>query len=514
MAQYDYGQHGHHESSSFNDLMVEQLRKTPWMLYSVLVHAVIAIILSMFSSTPKPKQEVRPMEVAAPEILEEVEELPEVLEETEEIKPEEEVTEEPVIKDTEISDHNETDNNEEWEESKGEEDMISDKPFDGTQSNDAIGLGGGAGGSFGGRRGGKRNLRASGGGGKTFQAVEQGLEWLKRHQSQDGAWDCDGYFGNCDSKLGARCEGKGVAMYDVGVSGLALLAFLGAGNDHRSGPYKDTVAKGLKWMKNQQDVDGCFGSRGGTHFSYNHAIAALAMAEAYGMSKSGIWKSSAQNGINFVMQMQNPYKAWRYGVRPGDNDSSVTGWMVMALKSAKMAGLDMSDTSLQWAHDFIKEITDEETGRTGYMKRGERPVRAEGRLDQFPAEESESLTAVGVLTRIFCDEDPKTSPMIKAGAELMLKHLPVWEPKSGKVDMYYWYYASLAMYQIGGNEWTAWNSKMQSAVVESQRMDGCQKGSWDTVDPWGEDGGRVYSTAVMTLCLEVYYRYNRVFGTK
>ena len=56
--------------------------------------------------------------------------------------------------------------------------------------------------------------------------------------------------------------------------------------------------------------------------------------------------------------------------------------------------------------------------------------------------------------------------MIKAGAELITKHLPVWEPKTGKVDMYYWYYASLAMFQVGGSEWTAWNGKMQSAVVD------------------------------------------------
>jgi hypothetical protein len=186
--------------------------------------------------------------------------------------------------------------------------------------------------------------------------------------------------------------------------------------------------------------------------------------------------------------------------------------MVMALKSGKMAGLDINDTSLAWALDFTKEMTDEETGRTGYTKRGERPVRAEGKVDRFPADESESLTGVGIVTRVFAGEDPSSNPVIKAGAELIGRRLPVWEPKSGKVDMYYWYYATLAMFQVGGPEWNSWNSKLQSAVIDTQRTDNNYAGSWDPVGPWGEDGGRVYSTALMTLCMEVYYRYPRVFG--
>ncbi len=163
---------------------------------------------------------------------------------------------------------------------------------------------------------------------------------------------------------------------------------------------------------------------------------------------------------------------------------------------------EINDTALEWAHDFCKEMTDEETGRTGYTKAGERPVRAEGRLEQFPADQSESLTGVGMLIRIFAGEDPKASADIKAGAELCAKRLPVWEPKSGKVDMYYWYYATLSMFQVGGGEWTAWNNKMKTAIIDHQREEGNFGGSWDPCGPWGEDGGRVYSTAVMTMCME------------
>ena len=80
--------------------------------------------------------------------------------------------------------------------------------------------------------------------------------------------------------------------------------------------------------------------------------------------------------------------------------------------------------------------------------------------------------------------------------------------------MYYWYYGTLAMYQVGGTAWTTWNKAMSSAIIEQQRQDGHFKGSWDPIGAWGEEGGRVYSTALLTLCLEVYYRYGRVFGAR
>ena len=166
MSQQEYqGYHSAHEEASFNDVLMEQIRNTPWLIISVVVHVVLGLILNALSTDSTGKTEVRPIEASADSLdqLEEPE-TEEVEEETEELEPEEEITEEPVIKDTEISDHNETDNDEEFEESKGEEDALNDKPFDANQANDAIGIGGGGGSAFGGRRGGRRNLRARGGG--------------------------------------------------------------------------------------------------------------------------------------------------------------------------------------------------------------------------------------------------------------------------------------------------------------------------------------------------------------
>ena len=513
MSQHNEYTHYHHEDGAFRDIVVEQVRNAPWLLISLAIHVLIAIVLNFMSTTPNAAEQVREHQASLEVLQQEPVDIPEVKDEINEINPLEVVTDEPVVKDTEISDHTETDNDREHEESLSDQKNFSDKPFDMSNAMDTIGIGGGGGGAFPGR-GGNDNLKKNGGGGHTQETVNQSLEWLSNHQSEDGRWDCDNFMSNGDPSRGPLCNGKGMATYDVGVTGLALLCFLGAGHTHREGNYTMTVLRGLKWLRDQQDADGCFGPRGDQHFTYSHAIAALAMAEAYGMSRSGIWKNSAQDGINYVMQCQNPYKAWRYGERPGDNDVSVTGWMVMALKSAKAAGLDVNDACFQWALDFVNEMTDEENGRTGYTKRGELPVRAEGRLEQFPATESESLTGVGILTRVFCGQDPAATPEIKAGAELISRRLPVWEPKSGKVDMYYWYYATLAMYQVGGEDWVTWNARLKDAVITPQRTDGNYAGSWDPIGAWGEDGGRVYSTALMTLCMEVYYRYGRVFGAK
>jgi hypothetical protein len=345
----------------------------------------------------------------------------------------------------------------------------------------------------------------------TTTATTSGLDWLVRHQSPSGCWDCDGFEANCRS---GKCGGPGGPLFDPGVSGLSMLAFLGHGDTHKSGDYKVTVRQGIKYLKGIQDAEGCFGPRTSNHFTYNHAIAALAMAEAYGMTQSVVLKASAQNGINFIHQCQNPYLAWRYGVRPQDNDTSVTGWMVMALKSAALAGLEVDPAALDGARAWMDKVTEPEYGRAGYTARGNGPARPQELMDRFPADKSESLTAVAILTRIFCGAKPGDE-MVAKGAELCSRSLPVWDEAAGTVDFYYWYYGTLAMFQVGGEKWKRWNDAMTTSIVAHQRMDPTddRRGSWDPVDPWSAEGGRVYSTAVNTLNLEVYYRY-KVFGTR
>ncbi len=361
---------------------------------------------------------------------------------------------------------------------------------------------------------------------KADAAIEGALAWLAAHQSADGGWEAAGFPSWCNGKKDDAVppDVAGKVPYGVGTTGLALLSFLGAGYTHRSeGPYGKVVGSGLRYLKNVQDAEGCFGRRSTGHYVYNHAIATLAMVEAYGMAPSAIHKTSAQKALDFVALARNPYFAWRYGIQPGDNDTSITGWMSLALRAATFVNAaevkDGKDAPFQLDEDaflgvsaWIDKMTDPETGRVGYQQRGTGPARPQELVDAFPAEKSESMTAIGVLLRVLVGEDPATSDPIKRGARLLVALPPVWDPKGGSIDLYYWQEGALAMAQVGGAEAEAWRAALSKALVEHQRTEGepCGvKGSWDPIDPWGSDGGRVYMTAMAALALEAPYRYPR-----
>jgi hypothetical protein len=405
-------------------------------------------------------------------------------------------------------------------------------PGAGPGTNDSMGVGGGSGGSsrFGGRFGGRKNLVATGGGTPaTESAVEAGLRWLSRHQSPDGHWDSVNYCKECK---GTPCDGVGISDFDTGLTGLALLAFLGAGItpqnrsvyvDQVTGKQirrGDVVRNGLRWLVEHQHDDGSIGPQVG-EMMYNHAIAALALTEAYGITNAVAYRAPAQKAVNFIQAAQTPYLAWRYQPRVDKDDTSVTGWCVMALKSAQISGLEVSQVSFQGAKQWINQVTETESGQVGYDHLGSGPVYAR-EADNDKWQHHHSMSAVGLLCRIFIDKK-KGDPFMEKEARLVTTDLPKWDPhgKEPTVDYYYWYYGTLALFQFDGPTgpmWKKWNSCMKDALCKNQkaRTDGCKDGSWDTngVDRWGFFGGRIYGTAINVLTLEVYYRYELAFGSK
>ncbi|MHC4223608.1 MAG: prenyltransferase/squalene oxidase repeat-containing protein [Planctomycetota bacterium] len=501
------------DEGGFSETIRGFVRNSPWWLTSAVVHLCVLFVLAQFGVPIRATSNVtlfeasRPDEVTEPEPpLEtpppEPEPPPEAV--VEEFVPEDDdqVPQEDPLDDIEIDPAPDP----------GDEEL----PFTGFQKNSAIGLLGGAGGPRGGK-GGRRRKSGAKGAVNTLPIVMSGLKWLADHQDveEDGRWDCDDFMKHDDPD--DRCDGPGHALYDVGVTGLAVLAFLGAGFTDRGSeadnPFARHVQKGLRYLMTVQDEEGCFGTRTSQHFMYNTAIATLAMSEAYWMTRNPRYKKPAQEGLNFISRARNPYLAWRYEPRGGENDTSVTGWMVMALKSGKFGGLDIDPDAFEGARQWIEKMTDPEFGQVGYQLPGGSCARPEGLMDRFPPDKSQSMTAVGMLTRIFLGEDPRRSEIILKGADLCLEHPPTWNPDDGSIDMYYWYYATLAMFQVGGDHWRKWNKAMVNAIVKSQhpRNSGNRSGSWDPIGPWGGDGGRVYATAAMITCLEVYYRYDRVF---
>ncbi|HYG75992.1 MAG TPA: prenyltransferase/squalene oxidase repeat-containing protein [Planctomycetota bacterium] len=362
-------------------------------------------------------------------------------------------------------------------------------------------------GSFGSRNGGGRKLmiKKHGGSAATEGAVELALDWLARHQEADGSWSV------------RKTEGQG--DWDPGVTGLATLAFLGAGHTEKVGKYKENVQKAVAWMIAGQREDGALGSdpkftehHGG--FSYHHAICGLALAEAAGMANIPTTRKAAQKAVDYSCNIHQAGEGsekmgWRYQPKsPGD--VSATGWYVMQLKSAKIAGLQVDAMAFDGAIRFLDSCEespdkvqledkayDDGRHRYGYTGKGAMV----------------NTTSIGVLCRLFMGW--KKDEFTGAALWLRRTNSPEWRKDLGLANgggwpMYYMYYTTLTMFQLGGDHWPAWNEPLKKVLLENQRKDGDFRGSWDALSPWESKAGRTYTTALGVLCLEVYYRYQQL----
>ncbi len=353
------------------------------------------------------------------------------------------------------------------------------------------------------------------------RAVKQALDWLARHQHPEGYWDCDGFQEQCSQKN--RCKGKGFPLNDVGATGLALLAFQGMGSTVADGPYKDVVQKAVNYLCDVQDVEtGCLTPMHGTHFMYNHGVATLALTEAYGLSRSPELLKPAERAIAFIHSSKNPGKAWRYNIGAKDprqqNDVSVTTWMLLSLASAKDFDIGVDKKDIEEGLVYINEMTDPETGRTGYNMRGACSSREAGDEMIWPFDSVEAMTGAAMFSRCVCANAlgnlESQRKLLEKGAALLREKPPRWDEMGGTIDFYYWFFGTMAMYQMAGDDWLAWKDGLVEALVPNQLKEGCGKGSWDPQKgPWGDNGGRVYSTALGAFALAVVDRYERISGT-
>ena len=494
------------------------VQKTPWWSVSLGIHVLAVLALGWFWVVQADADD-EVVVVSRPRKPREIPKMENPTVQNDEKRPKldyDKKSKETFFKKEENSDRIETNDDEEFKKAKGDSlDFVSNKPFKGRGTYDVIGGGSGGGGKFGGRVGGKRDLWTNGGGDpNTEDAVLNALRWLARHQNPDGSWSVTGYVKQCRQ---ACSPNPGEEDFDAGVTGLSILAFLGAGYSHLSRDthdgicFGDVVRKGLQWMMSHQDPEGCIGSRNAQKYMYNHTLCALAVSEAYGLTGSNLFKDQAQRAIDFTLAAQNPGKGWRYSYRCGDNDSSVTGWAVMVLKSAEISGLSVPDTGYRGTRAWYDEVTEDQYYRVGYTFKGSGKVFVAGKNEHF--DHHEALTAIAVMARIFMNR--RNDPVTAGGCDLLLKDKPRWD--GNFIDFYYWYYASLALFQFDGPrgpKWRAWNEDMKNALVPHQNRTAaeCRHGSWEPVDRWSCEGGRVYGTAINALTLEVYYRYPNAIG--
>jgi hypothetical protein len=338
-----------------------------------------------------------------------------------------------------------------------------------------------------------------GGSGHTEAAVDAALRWLAAAQSRDGRWDANKFGAGQEQMVLGQSRGGAGRSADTGISALALLAFMGAGHSHLDGEYQETVKRGLDCLLRSQAADGnLYGNATLYAQMYCHSMATFAIAEAQAMTGDRRLEFAVARAVQFSVAAQNTsVGGWRY--RPGDaGDTSQLGWQMMALASAQRAGIEVPSSTWSYIDRFLRSV-----------RRGERGGLAAYRPDG-PA--STSMTAEALYCRLLQAE---TAGVIvdEAAAGEATRQLMASPPNTERINLYYWYYASLALHHRhqqndeAAAAWRAWNEAMSNAIVSTQVTSGANAGSWDTNTVWGGYGGRVYTTAMAAMCLEVYYRY-------
>ncbi len=335
-----------------------------------------------------------------------------------------------------------------------------------------------------------------GGSARTEAAVESALAWLAANQEAGGNWGAQRHgAGNGERVIDVDRYAPGVRA-DNGITGLALLAFLGAGHTHMEGKYKNNVRRAVEFLIRTQKSNGNLSGNAQIHASmYCHGMATLALSEAYAMTGDQILHRAVRDGIAYTVNSQNAYNGgWRY--QPSDaGDMSQFGWQAMALRSAALAGIKIPDRTKSQARKFFNTVA---TGQHGGL--------ASYRVDD---EVSRVMTAEALACRFFLQLDRN-----EAAEQEAARYISQELPSTGKPNLYYWYYATIGMFQLQGPQWNAWNTALKTQLLARQETTGGMAGSWGTDTEWGKHGGRVYTTALSTLCLEVYYRYLPVYGGK
>lgn len=328
-------------------------------------------------------------------------------------------------------------------------------------------------------------LKELGGSKESENAVDRALVWLASVQEPEGRW---GYITTNRHRRAAADH-----PHDMACTGLATLAFLAQGHSPaKAGPYQDNVTRALDFLTSKQLDDGDLRGpmRGGgadMGNMYDQGIATFALAEAAIMSHDPKYTQAALAGAKFIVEAQNEETGgWRYIPRE-QGDSSVFGWQIMALHSAEQIGFEIPSSCRTGMLRYIKmAASGDHEMLAGYQPHNgpTAPMTAEIAFcrmllgQQFTEDESNEV----------CD---------------FLGNQP---PDRGESDIYYWYYGSLCMMQMQNNAWKNWNTQVRDTLIRMQHRVGNDAGYWEGMR-WGDRGGHVFTTAMATLTLEVYYRY-------
>ncbi len=384
-------------------------------------------------------------------------------------------------------------------------------------------------------------LRAAekfGGGQETETAVEMALKWLADRQLADGSWWND-----------AKRKASAESCNYLATTGVATLAFLGAGYSHKHGKHKATVGRALDWLMYNQKGNGSWCRSPARQEMHAQGIAALALIEGCMASPSGEGseklKKSAQRAVNFICKAQCPYSAWGYRPYGGRGttfiENSVVIWNGMALKAAKTAGLRVDGKAFMGMAKWL----DDAQGSGGQYAYGGNytpaaPIRRRGavidgggRVRIARRSSSACLVGASMMMRFWTGTRPGERDTHKS-ADIVLRGLRQWvaawekardpraqggavkvrgaavalkprpQPVTCTPDLYTIHHGTIAMFQMGGGRWKAYNALMKKLVLASQHKDG----HWPQV---AYAQNTKFSTALGALILESYYRYSPLY---
>jgi len=305
---------------------------------------------------------------------------------------------------------------------------------------------------------------------KIVGAVDAGLEYLVRQQRPDGSW-------------------PSFWEANTGINGICLLAFLGRGHVPGRGPFKEVVGRGVDFILKSQDERGLYTSPEPSHGPmYAHALATLAMIEAWGWMPGPKVQQSVQRAVALIVKSQAIEEehagGWRYLPYPEDADLNVTVMQLVALRAARNARIEVPDKTFKKALEYVRRCGTTEFGPFVYQP-GRRVTT--------------SLIAAGTLSMqlLGAGDDPLVKEALKR-----LKTRP-YNTRMGHF-WYMTYYAMQSARQAGGEFWSYWHPKARKVILDAQDPDG----SWPGFEDEKYNGpARCYSTAFACISLEVYMHY-------
>jgi hypothetical protein len=215
------------------------------------------------------------------------------------------------------------------------------------------------------------------------------------------------------------------------------------------------------------------------------------------MTNDSKYRTPAERAVAYAVAVQDPTSGgWRY--TPGqDSDTSVTGWFVMALQSARMARLEVPPETFRRVMQYLDLAALEDGRRYGYWQKMQ-PTNA--------------VAAEGLLCRQYLGW-PQNDPRLVEGISSLVKTAPIQYGGGLNHDVYYWYYATQAAHHMEGKIWDEWNKVMRHLVPAQQVRGGAEAGSWNPQgDVWGNSTGRLYVTCLSIYMLEVYYRHLPIYS--